>query len=125
MPRKSPCLIDLTKGERAELEARSRDYTSPYRDVVRARIVLLASQGLGTDRIAARLDMPCQIVSKSAGAFMPSGYLVSKNYCRWLRRRASNRRGEHARLTSPAIVPLVSRRIAPRGGGQRHCRADQ
>jgi transposase-like protein len=64
MPRRSPYVIDLTKGERAELEARSRDYTSPYRDVVRAKIVLLASQGLGNDRIAARLDMPRQIVSK-------------------------------------------------------------
>ena len=64
MPRKSPFVIDLTKRELAELEARSRDYTSAYRDVVRAKIVLLASQGLGNDRIAARLDMPRQIVSK-------------------------------------------------------------
>ena len=64
MPRKSPYVIDLSKEERAELEVRSREYTLPYRDVVRARIVLLASQGLGNDRIAARLDMPRQIVSK-------------------------------------------------------------
>jgi transposase-like protein len=64
MPRKSPFVIDLTKRERAELEALSRNYTSPYRDVVRAKIVLLAGQGLGNNRIAARLDMPRQIVSK-------------------------------------------------------------
>jgi len=32
--------------------------------VVRAKIVLLAAQGLSNDRIAARLDMPRQIVSK-------------------------------------------------------------
>jgi hypothetical protein len=64
MPRKSPFVIDLTKMERAELEARSKDYTSPYRDVVRAKIVLLAGLGLGNDRIAARLDMPRQVVSK-------------------------------------------------------------
>ena len=64
MPRKSPYVIDLTKGERAELEALSKDYTSPHRNVVRAKIVLLAGQGLGNDRIAARLDMPRQIVSK-------------------------------------------------------------
>ena len=57
-------MIDLTKGERAELATRSRDYTLPYREVVRAKIVLLASQGLGNDRIAARLDMPRQVVSK-------------------------------------------------------------
>ena len=57
-------MIDITKGERAELEVRARDYTLPYREVVRAKIVLLASQGLGNDRIAARLSMPRQIVSK-------------------------------------------------------------
>jgi len=64
MPRKSPYVIDLTNGERAVLEARSRDYTLPYREVVRAKIVLLASQGQSNDRIAARLDMSRQIVSK-------------------------------------------------------------
>ena len=64
MPRKNPYVIQLSKRERAELMARSREYTSPYRDVVRAKIVLLASQGLGNDRIAEHLDTPRQIVSK-------------------------------------------------------------
>lgn len=64
MPRQSPFVIELTSEERAELEARANGYTSPYREVMRARIVLLASQGLGNDRIAARLGMPRQIVSK-------------------------------------------------------------
>ena len=64
MPRKSPYVIDLTKGEQAELEIRANHNTSPSRDVARAKIVLLSSQGLGNDRIAARLDMPRQIVSK-------------------------------------------------------------
>ena len=64
MPRRSPFVIELTEEERAELEARSKEYTSPYRDVMRAKIVLLASEGLGNDGIAARLGMPRQIVSK-------------------------------------------------------------
>src|SRR6516225_11193274 len=64
MPRKSPYVIELSPDERRELEARAKKYTSPYRDVVRAKIVLLAAQGLSNDRIAARLDMPRQIVSK-------------------------------------------------------------
>jgi Winged helix-turn helix len=54
----------LTKDEQNELEARARKYTSPYRDVIRAKIVLLAAQGLANDVIAARLDTPRQIVSK-------------------------------------------------------------
>ena len=48
MPRRSPFVIELTDEERAELEARVKEYTSPYRDVMRAKIVLLASEGLAT-----------------------------------------------------------------------------
>ncbi len=64
MPRTSPFVITLTRAERRELEARARRYTSPYRDVIRAKIVLLAATGLGNDAIGARVDTPRQIVSK-------------------------------------------------------------
>jgi len=64
MPRQSPYIIELNEAEREELTARARKYTSPYRDVIRAKIVLLAATGLGNDVIAARLDTPRQIVSK-------------------------------------------------------------
>ena len=64
MPRKSPFVIELSKEERIRLEAVARQYTSPYRDVVRARIALYAADGLDNDQIAARLDTPRQIVSK-------------------------------------------------------------
>lgn len=64
MPRKSPYFIGLTTVERDKLEALSRRYTAPYRDVVRAKIILYAAQGLANDEIAHRLDTPRQIVSK-------------------------------------------------------------
>jgi hypothetical protein len=64
MPRRSPFVIQLTEQERAELEVRCKEYTSSYRDVMRAKVVLLASQGLGNDQIAVQLGMPRQIVSK-------------------------------------------------------------
>ena len=64
MPRKCPYLIVLSAAERTRLEATARKYTSPYRDVIRARIVLYAAAGLDNDDIAARLDTPRQIVSK-------------------------------------------------------------
>lgn len=64
MPRQSPYTITLTARERAELEALAVRYTSPYRDVVRAKIILYAAAGLRNDEIGARLDMPRQIVSK-------------------------------------------------------------
>ena len=52
------------KPSATELEARARRYTSSYSEVVRARIVLYAAEGLGNDEIAARLDTPRQVVSK-------------------------------------------------------------
>ena len=64
MPRRSPFVITLSRDERVTLEARARKYTSPYRDVIRAKIVLMAATGLGNDVIGARLNVPRQIVSK-------------------------------------------------------------
>jgi transposase len=64
MPRRSPYVIVLSTAERARLEAIARRYTSPYRDVIRAKIALYAANGLGNDVISARLDTPRQIVSK-------------------------------------------------------------
>lgn len=64
MPRRSPFVIELSRAERAALEGRSRRYTSPYRDVVRAKIVLMAAEDLENKTIAARLDLPFQVVSK-------------------------------------------------------------
>ncbi len=52
MPRESPYVIELSAEEQAELETRVRKYTSPYWDVIRAKIVLLAAQGLSNDVIA-------------------------------------------------------------------------
>ena len=46
------------------LGAIARKYTSPYCDVIRAKIILLADEGLSNDVIASRLDTPRQIVSK-------------------------------------------------------------
>ena len=64
MPQISPYIINLNYNEREHLERISKKYTSPYRDVIRAKIILLAAQGLSNDIIAARLDTPRQIVSK-------------------------------------------------------------
>jgi hypothetical protein len=73
MPRTSPYRIELADEERAELEARARAYSSPYRDVIRARIVLMAADGLDNATIAARLDTPRQIVSKWRKRFYETG----------------------------------------------------
>ena len=64
MPRNSPFAIALTEEEEQSLRETARKYTSPYCDVVRAKVVLLAAAGLENTEIAARLDLPRQIVSK-------------------------------------------------------------
>ena len=64
MPQISPYEIELSDAEREELESLARKYTAPYREVVRAKIVLLASEGYSNCEISGRLDIPRQIVSK-------------------------------------------------------------
>ena len=73
MPRKSPYALDLTAAQRHELEARARRYTLPYRDVIRAKMVLMAADGLDNDQIAARLDTRREIVSKWRKRFFEHG----------------------------------------------------
>ncbi len=69
MPRQSPYIIRLSPEERRILEARARRYTLPYRDVVRAKVVLLAAEGIENKEIGERLDMPRPVVSKWRGRF--------------------------------------------------------
>ena len=58
MPRKSPFTVTLSEDERQHLESLACHYTSPYCEVVRAKIILLAAEGLSNDVIASRLDTP-------------------------------------------------------------------
>jgi len=73
MPRKSPYVLRLTGNQRQELEARSRQYTLPYRDVVRAKIILMAADGVDNDEIADRLNTRREIVSKWRKRFFEEG----------------------------------------------------
>jgi len=62
MPRKSPYGIFLSPAEERELRRRAAKYTSPYFQVVCAKMVLLAAQGLSNDEIAASLDTRREVV---------------------------------------------------------------
>jgi transposase len=64
MPRISPFSVVLTDEETRCLQETARKYTSSYCEVIRAKVVLLAAAGLENTEIAARLDLPRQIVSK-------------------------------------------------------------
>ena len=64
MPRKSPYSIELSSAEKIHLQSQARKYTSPYIFVLRAKMILMAAQGLQNDQIAQSLSVPRQIVSK-------------------------------------------------------------
>ncbi len=64
MPRTSPFPIELTEEEQRVLESRTRQYTLPYRDVVRAKLILLAAESLENKQIAEQLGMTRPAVSK-------------------------------------------------------------
>lgn len=63
MPRKSPYFIVLSSDELRELSRRAARYTLPYFRVLRAKMILLAAQGLSNDEIATRLDTRREVVS--------------------------------------------------------------
>src|ERR1700693_238861 len=63
MPRRSPYRISLSRVEERELQKRAAKYTLPYFQVVRAKMVLLAAQGLANDEIAASLGTRREVVS--------------------------------------------------------------
>jgi Winged helix-turn helix len=71
--RRSPYVIELSAADRAALEQRARAYTAPYHQVMRAKIVLLAADGLENTVIADRLDVAVQLVSKWRKRFFEEG----------------------------------------------------
>ena len=100
MPRTSPYTIELRPEERLVLEARARKYTLPYRDVFRARIILLAAEGLRNDEIAGRLDTRREVVSL------------------WRKRFFEERLDgleERSRRGRPAAFPPETKRQSPAG----------
>ena len=64
MAGRSPYTIELTDGERAELEQRAACYTRPHKEVQRAKMILYAAEGLTNREIAARLDTAPDVVGR-------------------------------------------------------------
>jgi len=64
MPRSSPFPIRLSSAESVELHRRAAKYTLPYFQVQRAKIILMAAEGLENSEIAARLNTRRDVVSE-------------------------------------------------------------
>jgi transposase len=65
----APVPIDLSKGERAQLESWARRRTSAQALALRSRVVLLAAEGLNNTEIAQRLGVHRPMVRKWRGRF--------------------------------------------------------
>jgi transposase len=77
--RRSPYMIELSAQDRAVLEQRARSYTAAHHQVVRAKIVLMAADGLENTAIAARLDTRPQVVSLWRKRFYQEGLVGLKD----------------------------------------------
>lgn len=73
MGRCSPFVIVLSEDDRLVLEGRVRCYSSSHAEVMRARIVLLAADGVSNVMIAAKLDMCVDSVSRWRKRFCVHG----------------------------------------------------
>ena len=93
---RTPYRIELSESEERELRQRGRQQTRAYREVLRAKIVLLAAEGLDNAEIARRLDTTREAVS------------------RWRKRFCEER------LQGLEDRPRAGRprRFSPRGGGR-------
>lgn len=65
--------MKITEIEERELRRRAGQYTRPYREVIRAKIVLLAAEGLSDVEIAGRLDCTDRMVAKWRKRFVTEG----------------------------------------------------
>jgi len=71
--RSSPYRIVVYGEQERELRRRAAAYSGPWRDVVRARAILLAAEGVGNALIADRLGVSRQSVSEWRKRFFDDG----------------------------------------------------
>jgi transposase-like protein len=73
MAGRSPYEVVLSEVQRCELERRPAAYSGPHRDVVRAKAILYAAEGMSNAEIARRLDQSRQAVSGWRRRFCQEG----------------------------------------------------
>src|SRR4051812_47508959 len=108
--------ITLSETEERELRRRAGQYTRPHREVIRAKVVLLAAEGLSDSEIARRLDCTDKTAAKWRRRFAAEGIAGLDERPRPGRPRSfsprRDRRGQGAGLRAtgsdrPAAVALV------------------
>jgi hypothetical protein len=109
--------IELSDGDRRELERRASALTLPFRVVQRARLILFAAEGLADKEIALRCGCHPQVVSKWRRRFCEQGIEGLKDRPRAGRPRrfppAAGRRGRRGGVrvaggARPAVGALLT-----------------
>lgn len=100
MPRQSPYRIVLSAEEQRTLTARAAQYTRPYFEVLRAKMVLLAAEGWSNDAIARSLHTRREVVSHWRKRFFEERVAGLEDHPRSGRPRAFSPRGGRHRQSS-------------------------
>ena len=115
MPGPNAQEIVLEESERRVLEHRAACYTRPHREVLRAKLVLLAADGLSNAEIARRLGMSTKAVGRWRDRFHEQRVAGLEDQARSGRPRrfppSADRRGQGGRVRAAergcaAIAPL-------------------
>lgn len=113
MPGPRSCTVTLAREVREKLEAVCRAARSPQRDVLRARIVLMASNGASNAAIARRLGVTDATVRKWRRRFAREGLAGL------LDRQRSGRRCRFDAITRSELISLACRPV-PLEMGRNH-----
>jgi hypothetical protein len=73
--KKAPLKVVLDREQRMVLDEIARTMTYPYRDVIRARTILLLADGMSQAEVARRVGLRRRIVRKWAERFVERGLL--------------------------------------------------
>jgi Winged helix-turn helix len=74
-PKKAPLKVILEAEQRVVLEDIARAMVLPYRDVIRARTILMLADGVSQAEVARRVGLRRRIVRKWAERFVDRGLL--------------------------------------------------
>jgi transposase len=97
MPRQSPYRIVLSASEERTLTARAAQYTRPYFEVLRAKMILLAAEGWSNEAIAGSLQTRREVVSLWRKRFFERRLAGLEDHSRPGRPRAFSPRGRRDR----------------------------
>ena len=100
MPRQSPYRIALSADEERTLTARASQYTRPYFEVLRAKMILLAAEGWSNDAIARSVRTRREVVSLWRKRFFEERLAGLEDHTRSGRPRAFSPRGRRHRQSA-------------------------